>query len=198
MLISLTLSVLRMTCTSHNVNALITQMQSLHRKTTPKLCCMCWKQVEYLCIKCILFTQNYTTSFYSIYMNLVALCPWKPQHPAVLTGPQTAVRDRWLQVVVSRDREHSFGVFWDLTGMNWPGSYGRFCCQMRARLLQQIHLYSKSKLEAEREKGFSFYMSFGFSIKASGAVWAKPVKWGQGGIAILNNNIKAAWNISSF
>lgn len=52
MLISLTLSVFRTTCTSHNVNALITQMQSLHRKT-PKLCCICWKQIEYLCIKCI-------------------------------------------------------------------------------------------------------------------------------------------------
>lgn len=131
-------------------------------------------------------------------MNLVALCPWKPQHPAVLTGLQTAVRDRWLQVVVSRDREHSFSVFWDLTGMNWPGSYGRFCCQMLARLLQQICLHSKSKLEPVREKRFSFYMSSGFSAEASSVVWAKPVKWGQGGIEILNNNIKTAWNISIF
>lgn len=100
---------------------------------------------------------------YFNYIHSVALWPWKSERPALFSDLYTAVRDRWLQVVVARDRELSFSVFWDLTGMNWPRLYGRFCCQMLARVPQQFIYYSKSQLVEEREeKTFSCYMSSGF------------------------------------
>lgn len=87
---------------------------------------------------------------------------------------------------MARDRKHSFSVFWDLTGMNWPRVYGGLLLSDASQSAAAVHLHSMSQLAEEREeRTFSCNLSLASLTEGSCALWAKPATGGGRGMPVI-------------